>query len=78
MKNINLHSFALYYEYAYTGNYLISEAVIASQNSSQMSLQLQEVNGQDFNRPFTVIVPKYKGEYYTLLPTLFIHSWIYI
>jgi hypothetical protein len=34
VKNIDLHSFALYCEYAYTGNYSISEVVIASQNSS--------------------------------------------
>jgi hypothetical protein len=78
VKNIDLHSFALYCEYAYTGNYSISEAVVASQNSSQMSLRLQEVNGQDFDGPFAVIVPKYKGECRTLLPTLFIHSRIYI
>lgn len=78
VKNIGLHTFALYCEYAYTGNYSISEAVVASQNSSQISLRLQEANGQDFDGPFAVIVPKYTRERRTLLPTLFIHSRIYI
>ncbi|KAL3412677.1 hypothetical protein V8F44DRAFT_596231 [Aspergillus fumigatus] len=78
MKNIGLHTFALYYKYIYTGNYLISEAVITSQNSSQILLRLQEANSQDFNRPFAVIVLKYTRERRTLLPILFIHSRIYI
>lgn len=78
VKNIDLHTFALYCEYVYKGNYSISEAVVASQNSSQMSLRLQEVNSQDFDGPFAVIVPKHTRECRTLLPSLFIHSRIYI
>ncbi|PKX96271.1 uncharacterized protein P174DRAFT_509556 [Aspergillus novofumigatus IBT 16806] len=37
-----------------------------------------QVNDQDFNRPFAVVVLKYPRESHTLLPTLFIYSWIYI
>jgi hypothetical protein len=37
-------------------NYSISEAVVASQNSSQMSLRLQKANDQGFDGPFAVKV----------------------
>lgn len=78
VRNIDLDTFALYCEYVYTGNYSISETVLASQNSSQVSLQLEEANAQAFDGPFAVVVPKHPRESRTLLPTLFIHSWIYI
>jgi hypothetical protein len=78
VKNIDLDTFALYCEYVYTGNYSISETVLASQNSYQVSLGLEEAKAQAFDGPFAVVVPKYPRESRTLLPTLFIHSWIYI
>jgi hypothetical protein len=76
LRNINLDTFALYWEYIYTGNYLISETVLASQNSSQVSLWLEEMKAEVFDGLFAVIVPKYLKESRTLLPTLFIHSYI--
>ncbi|EAW20718.1 uncharacterized protein NFIA_112420 [Aspergillus fischeri NRRL 181] len=45
---------------------------------SQVSLRLEEANAQAFDGPFAVVVPKHPRESRTLLPTLFIHSWIYI
>jgi hypothetical protein len=78
VENIDLHTFALYCEFVYVGNYTISETVLASQKSFQVPLRLKEANDQDFDGPFAVVVPKYPREGRTLLPTLFIHSWIYI
>jgi hypothetical protein len=44
MRNIDLGTFALYYEYIYIGNYVILETVLTLQNSSQVTLQLKGVN----------------------------------
>jgi hypothetical protein len=74
VENIDLHTFALYCEFVYVGNYTISETVLALQKSFQVPLQLKEANNQDFDGPFMVVVPKYPREGCTLLPTLFIHS----
>jgi hypothetical protein len=44
MRNIDLDTFAIYYEYIYIGNYVILETVLTLQNSSQVTLQLKGVN----------------------------------
>jgi hypothetical protein len=78
VRNIDLDTFALYCEYAYTGNYSVSETLLVSHNSSQTSPRLKEANARGFEGPFAVVVPKHTRESRTLLRTLFIHVRIYI
>ncbi|KAE8317155.1 hypothetical protein BDV41DRAFT_526912 [Aspergillus transmontanensis] len=65
MRNINMDTFALYYKYAYGGNYSVAAMLPFSQSSSQTSPKLKEGNAH--------VVPTHPRESRTLLHTLLIH-----
>lgn len=73
-----MDTFALYCEYAYTGNYSVTETLLVSHNSPQTSPKLEEGSTHGLEGPFAVVVPKHPRESPTLLHTIFIHVRIYL
>jgi hypothetical protein len=64
--NIDLDTFGLFCEYAYTGNYSVLETSLVSHNTSQTPRRLKEENARGFDGPFAVVLP---SESRTLLHT---------
>jgi hypothetical protein len=78
VRNIDLVIFALYCEYAYTGNYSVSETLPVSHDCSPTSPKLKEGNAHGFEGPFAVVVSKHPRESRPLLHTILIHIRIYL